>query len=186
MAHLLILAVWLVGPAAPASRSTRHPPTGQHRRRPENGKRRNPPSKQERGMNTRLDDPTATTDPLVRGVVIMTLAVTTLGMVLLLRAAVGGRVDHLTVRVHNQAGLAVQVDALDASGNRASLGEAGPGTLTTFQEIPDIGPRWTLVAAYGGQQVHRQTLTKAELAARNWTVSTPASATSALQRAGFQ
>jgi hypothetical protein len=182
MAHLLILAVWLVGP----DRGARHPPFRSHRRQPRDGQGRNPTSKQERGMNTRLDDPTATTDPLVRGVVIMTLAITTLGMMLLVRAAVGGSVDHLTVRVHNQAGLAVQVDALDAAGNRASLGEARPGTLTTFQEIPDIGPRWTLVAAYGDQQVHRQTLTKAELAARNWRVSIPASATSALERAGFQ
>jgi hypothetical protein len=29
------------------------------------------------------------------------------------------------------------------------LGEAAPKTLTTFQEIPDIGPSWTFVATYG-------------------------------------
>jgi len=29
------------------------------------------------------------------------------------------------------------------------LGSAAGKALTTFQEIPDIGPRWTFVAAYG-------------------------------------
>ena len=137
-------------------------------------------------MHTRLDDPTTTTDPVVRGVLIITLAIATLGMLLLVRAAAGVGVDHVTVRVDNRAGLAVQVDAVDASGDRVGLGEAEPTTLTTFQEIPDIGPRWTLVATYGGREVHRETLAKTELTARNWTVTIPAGATSALERAGFQ
>jgi hypothetical protein len=137
-------------------------------------------------MNTRLDDLTTTADPVVRGVVIVTLAITTLGVLLLVRAAVGGGVDHVTVRVDNQAGLKVQVDAVDASGDRVGLGVAGHKSLTTFEEIPDIGLRWTLVATYGGREVHRQTLAGTELAARNWTVTIPASATGALERAGFR
>jgi hypothetical protein len=137
-------------------------------------------------MNTRLDDPTTTADPAVRAILIVTMAITTLGMLALVRAAVGGGVDHVTVRVNNQAGLAVQIDTVDASGDTVGLGEAGRQSLTTFQEIPDIGPRWTLVATYGGQQVHRETLAGTELVARNWTVTIPASATSALERAGFQ
>jgi hypothetical protein len=137
-------------------------------------------------MNMRLDDPTTTADPVVQGILIVTMAITALGMLALIRAAIGGGVDHVTVRVDNQAGLAIQVDAVDGSGDTIGLGEAGRKSLTTFQEIPDIGPRWTLVATYGGQQVHRQTLARAELAARNWTVTIPASATSALERAGFQ
>jgi len=88
--------------------------------------------------------------------------------------------------IDNQARLGVQVDALDASGDRVGLGQAEPRTLTTFHEIPDIGARWTLVATYGGQQVHRQTLARTALAAGNWTVTIPAGATSALERAGFQ
>jgi hypothetical protein len=52
----------------------------------------------------------------------------------------------VTVRTDNRAGLAVQVDALDASGDRVGLGQADAKTLTTFHEIPDIGSRWTLVA----------------------------------------
>ncbi|MDF2743899.1 MAG: hypothetical protein K0S88_5276 [Actinomycetia bacterium] len=138
-------------------------------------------------MTTRLDDATTTTDPVVRGIVIVTMAITIVGVLALIRAAVGGSgVDHVTVRIDNQAGLAVQVDALDASGDRVGLGEAEPRTLTTFQEIPDIGSRWTLVATYGGQQVHRQTLARTALAAGNWTVTIPAGATSALERAGFR
>jgi hypothetical protein len=138
-------------------------------------------------MTTRLDDATTTTDPVVRGIVIVTMAITIVGVLALIRAAVGGSgVDHVTVRIDNHAGLAVQVDALDDSGDRIGLGEAEPRTLTTFQEIPDIGSRWTLVATYGGQQVHRQTLARTALAAGNWTVTIPAGATSALERAGFQ
>ena len=137
-------------------------------------------------MNTRLDDPTTTDDPMIRVIVIVTAVITIIGVVALIRAAVGDGVDHVTVRVDNQAGLAVRVDALDASGDRVGLGEAKPGTLTTFEEIPDIGSRWTLVAAYGDQEVHRETLARTELAAANWTIVIPADATRPLERAGFQ
>jgi hypothetical protein len=137
-------------------------------------------------MNTRLDDLTTTADPVVRGIVVVTVAITIVGVLAMIRAAVGASVDHVTVRIDNQAGLAVQVDALDASGDRVGLGQAKPATLTTFQEIPDIGSRWTLVASYGGQEVHRETLAKTALAAGNWTVTIPASATRPLERAGFQ
>jgi hypothetical protein len=137
-------------------------------------------------MNARLDETTSQADPLVRGIAVVTVAITIVGMLALVRAAVGGRVDHMTVRVDNRAGLAVQVDALDASGDRVGLGEAEAENLTSFQEIPDIGERWTLVAAYGGREVHRETLARTALVAANWTVTIPASATSALERAGFQ
>ena len=137
-------------------------------------------------MNTRLDDPTTTADPILRGLVIVTAVITIIGVLALLRAAVGDGVDHVTVRVDNQAGLAVWVDALDASGDRVGLGEAKPGTLTTFQEVPDIGARWTLVAAYGDQEVHRETLARTTLAAADWTVVIPADATRPLERAGSQ
>jgi hypothetical protein len=136
-------------------------------------------------MNTQLDDPTTTDDPILRTLVIVTAVITIIGVLALIRAAVGG-VDHVTVRVDNQARLAVRVDALDASGDRVGLGEAKPGTLTTFQEIPDIGARWTLVAAYGGQEVHRETLARTTLAAANWTIVIPADATRPLERAGFR
>jgi len=108
-------------------------------------------------MNARVDETTSQADPVVRGIAVMTVAITIVGMLALVRAAVGGRVDHVTVRVDNRAGLAVQVDALDAFGDRVGLGQADARTLT-----------------------------RTALAAGNWTVTIPASATSALERAGFQ
>ena len=137
-------------------------------------------------MTARLGDATSTADPVVRGILGVTLAITLVGMLALIRtAAGGGGVDHVTVRINNQGGLAIQVDVLDGSGDLVGLGQAAPKTLTTFQEIPDVGSRWTLVATYGGREVHRQTLARTALATANWTVTIPASATSPLERAGF-
>ena len=136
-------------------------------------------------MNTRLDRPTATGDPVVRAVLAVTAVITVIGILALVRAA-GGGVGHVTVRIDNQAGLAVQVDALDASGDRVGLGEAEPTTLTTFSQVPDVGSQWTLVAAYGGREVHRASLARADLAAGDWTVTIPADATSILEREGFE
>jgi hypothetical protein len=136
-------------------------------------------------MTTRLSDRT-TTDPVVRGIVVVTMAVTIVGVLALVRAATGGTVDHVTVRVDNRAGLAVQVDALDASGGRVGLGEAESGTLRTFEEVPDIGAVWTFVAAYGGQEVYREELAKTELADRSWTITIPPDATDAFEQAGFR
>jgi hypothetical protein len=65
-------------------------------------------------MSTRLSDRT-TTDPVVRGILVVTMAVTIVGVLAPIRAAAVGRVHHVTVRFDNQAGLAVQVDALDAA-----------------------------------------------------------------------
>ena len=56
-------------------------------------------------MNTGLDRPTATGDPVVRAVLAVTAVVTVIGILALLRAAAGGGVDHVTVRIDNQAGL---------------------------------------------------------------------------------
>jgi hypothetical protein len=137
-------------------------------------------------MNTRLHDPTTTDDPMVRGVLIVTAVITIIGVLALIRAATGDGVDHVTVRIDNQAGLAVQVDALDASGDRVGLGKADAKTLSTFHEIPDIGTPWTVVVAYAGQEIHRETLARTTLAAANWTVVIPAGATASLERAGFQ
>jgi hypothetical protein len=137
-------------------------------------------------MTTRLEDLKTTDDLVIRVVVIVTAAITIVGMLALVRAAVGGGVEHVTVRIDNQAGLPVQVGALDPSGDRVGLGVAAPKAMSAFHEIPDIGGQWTLVAAYGGQEVHRKTLARADLAAANWMVAVPAGATAALERQGFQ
>jgi hypothetical protein len=137
-------------------------------------------------MNARLDDPLTGTDPLLRGVLIASVAIVAIGMLLLVRASVGVGVDHVTVRVDNQSALPLQVDTVDAAGAAVGLGSAAPRTRTTFQEVPDIGRRWTFVASYGGRQVHRVAMTRDELAARGWTVSIPATATTELEEAGFR
>lgn len=56
---------------------------------------------------------------------------------------------------------------------RVPGGIAGQQALTTFHEIPDVGTRWTLAAAYGGRGVHRTSLARSELAAGDWTVTIP-------------
>jgi hypothetical protein len=113
-------------------------------------------------MNARLDNPLTEAGPLLRGMLITALAVAAIGTLLLVRAAVGGGIDHVTVRVDNQAALGLQVDVIDAAGATVGLGIAAPKTLTTFQELPDIGPGWTFVVTYGARQVHRVAMTKAE------------------------
>jgi hypothetical protein len=137
-------------------------------------------------MNARLEDRLTETDPLLRGVLVASVTIVAIGVLLLVRATVGGGVDHVTVRVDNRSALALQVDTIDASGAGGGLGSADPGTPTTFQEVPDIGRRWTFVATYGDRQVHRVAVTRAELAANGWTVSIPATATTELEQAGFQ
>ena len=79
-------------------------------------------------MSTRLNDPTTTDGPMIKVIVIVTAVITIIGVVALIRAAVGdGGVDHVTVRVDNQAGLAVRVDALNTSGDRVGLARPSPG-----------------------------------------------------------
>jgi hypothetical protein len=39
--------------------------------------------------------------------------------------------------------------------------------VSTFHEVPDIGPTWTLVATYGGEKVHRETVARTALAGQN-------------------
>jgi hypothetical protein len=110
-------------------------------------------------MTTRLYDPT-TTGSVVRGILIVTMAVIVVGFLALVRATMGAKTDHVTVRVDNQTGRAVQIDALDHASARLGLGEAEPRTLRTFHEVPDIGAHWT--------------------------ITIPADASDALEQAGFQ
>ena len=138
-------------------------------------------------MTTRLDQATTTADPLVRAIVALTLAITLVGVAALIRVATADRVRHVrAVRVQNQAALPLQVDALDPTGARVGLGLAKAGALSTFHEVPDIGPTWTLLATYGGEEVHREAVARTALAARDWTVTIPADATATLERSGFR
>jgi len=138
-------------------------------------------------MNVRIERPGTGTDRPVQVLLAVAVAVAVIGVLLLGRAALGDRVGgYRTVRVDNQAGLPLQVDAVDAAGGTMGLGEAGPRSTASFQEVADLGRTWTFVASYGGQEVARQTLTGRELAARGWTVRLPGQATADLEAAGFQ
>jgi len=125
-------------------------------------------------------------DPGVSAIVVATFALTAVGVLLLIRPQFDGNRRHVSVRVDNQTGIPLQIDAEDAGGSTVGLGEAGPRRLTPFVEVPDLGQRWTLVAAYGGQEVYREQLLRAELVADDWVVRIPASAAAALERAGFR
>jgi hypothetical protein len=138
-------------------------------------------------MNVRIERPDTGTDRPLQVLLAVAVAVVAIGALLLVRAAVGGRVGgYHTVRVDNQAGLALQVDVVDAGGATMGLGEAAPRSTTTFQEVADLGRAWTFVASYGGREVASQTLTGRALAARGWTVQIPGRATADLEAAGFR
>jgi hypothetical protein len=137
-------------------------------------------------MSVRIERPGTGTDRPVQVLAAAAVAVAAIGVLLLARATLGDQVGHRTVRVDNQAGLSLQVDAVDADGGTMGLGEAGPRSTTSFQEVADLGRAWTFVASYGGREVARQELTGRELAARGWTVRLPGQATADLEAAGFQ
>jgi len=138
-------------------------------------------------MNVRIQPPGTGTDRPARVLAAVAIAVAAIGTLSLMRSAVGDMTrEYRTVRVDNQTGLAVQVDALDAAGGRMGLGLAGPSATTSFQEVLDLGRTWTFVTSYGGQEVARQRLTGRELAAAGWTVRIPREATADLEAAGFR
>jgi hypothetical protein len=137
-------------------------------------------------VNARLDRPPTSTDPALQVLLAVAVLAAAVGVVLLLRAATASSVGHVTLRVDNQTGLPLTLEAVDRTGSRQTVGSATARAQTTIDEVVDIGDRWTIVATYAGQEVHRQSVSKAELRARAWTVAIPANATDQLERAGFQ
>jgi hypothetical protein len=125
-------------------------------------------------------------DRPVLAVAVAAVVVAAVGALWLVLASVGGRPDYRTVRVDNQAGLAVQVDAVDADGGRLGLGLAGAKAVTTFHELPDLGRTWTFVFSYGGRELLRQPVGGRELAGRGWSVQVPGEVTMELERQGYR
>ena len=125
-------------------------------------------------------------DRPVLAVAVAAVVVAAVGALWLVLASVGGRPDYRTVRVDNQAGLAIQVDAVDADGGTLGLGLAGPKTVTTFHELPDLGRTWTFVFSYGGRELLRQPVGGRELADRGWSVQVPGEVTMKLERQGYR
>jgi hypothetical protein len=137
-------------------------------------------------MSVRVRPNGAGVDRPVLAVAVLAVAVTAVGALWLVQAAIGGRPSYRTVTVDNRAGVPLQVDAADAGGVRLGLGQAGPRATTTFSEVVDLGATWTFVVSYGGQEVLRQTVDGRDLAARGWTVQIPESVTMELERQGFR
>jgi catechol 2,3-dioxygenase-like lactoylglutathione lyase family enzyme len=137
-------------------------------------------------MNLRLERPSTDADRAVGAILVVTFVLTAVAVLLLILAQLDGGVGHVAVRVDNQTGLPLRIDALDARGGTVGLGEAAPRTATAFQEIPDIGQRWTFVATYGGREVYREQLLRDDIEVDGWTLRVPASATVPLERAGFR
>jgi hypothetical protein len=125
-------------------------------------------------------------DRPVLAVAVAAVVVAAVGALWLVLASVGGRPDYRTVRVDNQAGLAIQVDAVDADGGTLGLGLAGPKAVTTFHELPDLGRTWTFVFSYGGRELLRQPVGGRELAGRGWSVQVPGEVTMELERQGYR
>ena len=137
-------------------------------------------------MNARLDRPPTSTDPALQVLLAVAVLAAAVGVVLLLRAATASSVGHVTMRVDNQTSLPLTLEVIDRTGSRLAVGSATAKAQTTVDEVVDIGDRWTIVATYAGHEVHRQSVSKAELRARGWTVAIPADATDQLEQAGFE
>lgn len=137
-------------------------------------------------MNARLDRRPARADPLLQLLLAWAVCVAVVVTVLLVHAELASRVGHVTVRVDNQAGLPLTLEAVGRGGGRVAVGTAAPKARTSFAEVLDVGDEWTFVAAYAGGEVYRQTLSGAELRAHGWTVTIPADATRQLERAGLR
>ena len=125
-------------------------------------------------------------DRPVLAVAVAAVVIAAVGALWLVLASLGGRPDYRTVRVDNQAGLALQVDAVGADGGVLGLGLAGPGATTTFHELPDLGRTWTFVFSYGGRELLRQPVGGRELAGNGWTVQVPGEVTMELERQGYR
>ena len=125
-------------------------------------------------------------DRPVLAVAVAAVVIAAVGALWLVLASLGGRPDYRTVRVDNQAGLALQVDAVGADGGVLGLGLAGPGATTTFHELPDLGRTWTFVFSYGGKELLRQPVGGRELAGNAWTVQVPGEVTMELELQGYR
>ena len=137
-------------------------------------------------MSVRVRPNGAGTDRPVLAVAALAVAVTAAGVLWLALAAAGGRPDYRTVTVDNQAGLPLQVDAVAPGGGRLGLGQADPGEVTTFSELPDLGRSWRFTFSYGGQELAGETVSGRELAGRGWTVQIPGTVTMELERQGYR
>ena len=135
----------------------------------------------------RLDDRALRSDRTVQALAAAALLLAAIGIGWLVAAgATDDHVRHLPeVRVQNQTHLALQVAVFDSKGSQLTLGTRPPGASAVF-DVVDMGPTWTFVASYGGREVFRQTVPRATVTSRGWSLVIPAGATTALEQQGFR
>jgi hypothetical protein len=137
-------------------------------------------------MSVRVRPPGPGIDRPVLVVAVAAVLLAGLGLIWLAQTALDGRPSYRTVRVDNRTGLPLQVQAAGPDGGRLALGMAEPRATTAFAEVVDLGSTWTFMVSYGGREVLRQTVSRQELAGRNWTVQVPQAATAELERQGYR
>lgn len=135
----------------------------------------------------RLDDRALRSDRIIQVLAAATLLLAAMGIGWLVAAvATDGHVRHLpAVRVENQTHLPLLLTVVDSSGSRLNLGTRPPGTSTSF-DVADMGRTWTFVASYGGREVFRQAVPRADLQAPGWSLVIPAGTTTDLERQGLR
>lgn len=138
-------------------------------------------------MSTRLNDRVTEPDWLVQALVVVAIGLYLVGTGWLIWAEIGDAgANHVpTVRIDNQTRLTLEVEVIDDHGGRLTLGAQPPGRSSRL-EVADMGPSWTFETFYGHRQVDRQTIDHTTLARQGWTVRIPATATTDLERAGYQ
>lgn len=134
-----------------------------------------------------LDDRALRSDWAIQALVAATLLVAAIGVGwLVAAAATDDKVRHVpAVRVENQTHLPLQVTVVDNTGSQLTLGARPPGTSTVF-DVVDMGPTWTFVASYGGREVFRQAVPRADVEARGWSLVIPAGTAASIERQGFR
>jgi hypothetical protein len=135
----------------------------------------------------RLDDRALRSDWIIQALVVATLVMAAIGVgSLVVAAATDESVQHIpAVRVENQTHLPLQLTVVDRTGARLTLGARPPGASTVL-DVVDMGPTWTFVASYGGREVFRQAVPRAEVEARGWSLVIPARSTAGVERQGFR
>lgn len=135
----------------------------------------------------RLDDRAVRSAWTIQALAAATLLLVAVGAGWLMEvAATDDSVRHLpAVRLENQTHLPLQLTVVDRDGAELTLGTHDPGSSTVYQVV-DMGPTWTFVASYGGREVFRQAVPRAEVESRGWSLVIPAGITSDLERQGFR
>ena len=94
-----------------------------------------------------------------------------------------GSVNRVSIRNDTDYTLGITVAGAHAD-DWMDLGWASHNQVTAFEQVIDQGKTWTFRVAVEGQDGGQFSVSRADLAASNWTVSIPASVEAKLRTAG--